>query len=171
MHVRIDYGMPVTGTHIYIYINTCAYTHTYIYIHIDIRVYIYICTLTYINHQKIICNKTMQTTRPVVLAHVFSLLSLCWHRRVFFIFSSSAPSSSPDHPIDLQGWNAISKLAGIFRAATASLYDRICTACSTELAVKKYLSMGLLHLVHLLTRSLSSTVCLQLWCIRDYSGK
>jgi hypothetical protein len=57
--------------------------------------------------------------------------------RLFFIFSSSAPSSSPDHPIDLQGWNAISKLAGIFRAATVSLYDRICTACSTELAVKK----------------------------------
>lgn len=26
----------------------------------------------------------MQTTRPVVLAHVFSLLSLCWHRRVSF---------------------------------------------------------------------------------------
>lgn len=71
--------------------------------------------------------------------------------RIFFIFSSSAPSSSPDHPTDLQGCWA------------ASPYDKICTACSTELAVKfRILSMGFLHLVHLLTRSLSSTVCLQL---------
>ena len=162
MHVRIDYGMPVTGTHIYIYINTCAYTHTYIYTHIDIRVYIYMHTYVHKssknNMQQDNANNKTSGSCPRFLFTIPLLTS----PRIFFIFSSSAPSSSPDHPIDLQGWNAISKLAGIFRAATASLYDRICTACSTELAVKKYLSMGLLHLVHLLTRPLSSTVCLQL---------